>query len=131
MINSKVNGNDHITTLYTKFSKNTSIIFKVHHNLNKFTVSLLYLSLIQPYIDYCNIILVKGHSKNLERLFRNQTKNSSCYYFAKWNAHTNPLFKHLNILIVYDNNKLQTLCLVYKAVNNLLPKHFNKFLMLI
>ena len=32
-----------------------------------------------------------------------------------------------NILTVYDINKLQTLCFVYKAVNILLPKHFNTF----
>ena len=41
--------------------------------------------------------------------------------------HTTPLFKHLNILNVYDINKLQTLFFVYKAVNNLLLKHFNTF----
>ena len=51
--------------------------------------------------------------------------------FTKWNAHTTPLLKHLNILTVYDINKLLTLCFVYKAVNNLLPRHFNTFVILI
>ena len=89
--------------------------FKVRHNLNNDTVLLLYRSFIQPYLDYCNIIWATGHSNNLERLFRKQ-KKSSCYYITKWNAHTIPLFKQLNILTVYDINKLQTLCFVYKQV---------------
>ena len=42
VINSKLNWNDHITTLCTQISKNTGIIFKVRHNLNKITLLLLY-----------------------------------------------------------------------------------------
>ena len=108
-------------------SKKTGIIFKVRHSLNKNTVLLLYRSLIQPYLDYCNIIWATGHSNNLERLFRKQKKALRAITFTKRNAHITPLFKHLNILTVYDINKLQTLCFVYKAVNNLLPRHFNTF----
>ena len=74
VINSKLNWNEHITTLCTKISKNAGIIFKVRHNLNKNTVLLIYCSLIQPYLDYCNIIWATGHSNNLERLFRKQKK---------------------------------------------------------
>ena len=121
MINSKLNWNDHITTLCTQIRKNTGIIFKVRHNLNKNSVLLLYRLLIEPYLDYCNIIWATGHSNNLERLFRKQKKSSSSTTFTKCNAHTTPLFKHLNILTIYNINKLQTLCFVYKAVNNLLP----------
>ena len=80
VINSKLNWNDHITTLCTKISKNITVIFKVRHNLNKNTVLLLYRSLIQLYLDYCNIIWATDHSNNLERLFRKQKKSSSCYY---------------------------------------------------
>ena len=128
MINSKLNWNDHITTLCTKVSRNIGIIFKVRHNLNENTVLLLYCSLIQPYLDYCNFIWATGHSNNLERLIENKEKDLRATTFTKWNAHTTPLFKHLNMLTVYDVNKLQTLCFVYKAVNNLLPRHFNTFL---
>ena len=53
--------------------------------------------------------------------FKKQKKALRAITFTKWNAHTTPLFKHLNILTVYDINKLQILCFVYKAVNNLLP----------
>ena len=68
-----------------------------------------------------------GHSNNLERLFRKQNKALRAITFTKWYPDTTQLFKHLNILTVYDINKLQTLCFVYKAVNNLLPKHFTTF----
>ena len=81
VINSKLNSNAYITTVCTKVSKNTGI-FKVRHNLNSITLLLLYRSLIQLYLDYCNIIWATGHSNNLERLLRKQTKNSSGYYIC-------------------------------------------------
>ena len=83
VINSKLNWNDHITTLCTKISKNTDIIFKVRHNLHKNTVLLLYRSLIQPYLDYCNIIWAKGHSNKLEKLFQKQKKALRAITFTK------------------------------------------------
>ena len=51
--------------------------------------------------------------------------------FAKWNAHTASMFKYLNILTLYDFNKLQTLSFVCMAINNLLLKQFNTFKILI
>ena len=120
---------DHITTVCTKVSKNAGIIVKGRHNINKNTVLLLYHSLIQPYLDYCNIIWATGLvvlAITLKAVSKTK-KALRAITFRKWNAHTNPLFAYLNILIVYDINKLQTLCFVYKAVNNLLPKHFNTF----
>ena len=59
--------------------------------------------------------------------FENQKKAPRAIKITKWNAHTTPPFKHINILTVYDIIKLQTLCFVYKAVNNLRPKHFDTF----
>ena len=44
--------------------------------------------------------------------------------FAKWNAHTNEIFKKLNVLTVHDINKLQTCCFVYRSMHNLLPMSF-------
>ena len=71
------------------------------------------------------MIWATGQSNNLEQLFRKQNKKLYAITFSKWNAHTTPLFKHLNILTVYDINKLQTLCFLYKAVNNLLWNRFS------
>ena len=113
-----------MTTLCTTISKNTGIIFNVRHNLNKNTVLLLYRSLIQPYIDYCTIIWATLRVITLKGCFENKKKALRAITLTKRNEYATPLFKNLNILTVYDINTLQTLCFVYKVVNNLLLKHF-------
>ena len=45
--------------------------------------------------------------------------------FAKWDAHAKPLFKKFGVLTVFDSNKLQTCCFLYKAVNNQLLDRFS------
>ena len=61
-INSKLNWIDHIKTVTNKLSANIGIIFKVRHNLSSSTLLMLYLTLIQPYCEYCNVVLAAGSS---------------------------------------------------------------------
>ena len=131
-----------------------------HYLVNLFnhtqTTATLSEQLIQPYLDYWNIIwatystilrLLQHYLGNLfnhtqttatlsgqqviaitlKGCFENKKKALRAITCTKCNAHTIPLFKHLNISTVYDINILQTLCFVYKAVNNLLHKHLNTF----
>ena len=42
-------------------------------------------------------------------------------------AHVAPLFKQMNVLNVYDINKLQIVCFVYKSMNSLLQHCFANF----
>ena len=86
-----------------KNQQNTGIIFNVSHNLNENTVLLLYRSLIQPYLDYCNMSEQQVIAITWKGCFENKKALPA---ITKWNAHTTPLFKHLKILTVYDINKL-------------------------
>ena len=49
---------------------------------------------------------------------------------SKYNAHTDPLFKQLNILKVSDLYKLSQLKFFYKLSNGKLPKYFDSFQLL-
>jgi hypothetical protein len=129
IINSRLTWNDHIKTVCNKVSKNIGILFKVRYNLTSNTLVMLYRTLIHPYFEYCNIIWAAGSNHSLEYLFRKQKKSLRAISFAKWNAHTKPIFKQFNILTVYDINKLQTCCFVYKALNKLLPERFGNLYM--
>ena len=46
---------------------------------------------------------------------------------SKYNAHTEPLFKQLNLLKISDICKLQEIIFYYKLINNKLPLYFNTF----
>ena len=82
----------------------------------------LYNTLILPYFNYCNIIWAACKSIYRDRLFIQQKKAIRIICLAKWNSHTEPLFLKLNLLIVYNFNKFQTYCFMYKYYYNLLQE---------
>ena len=63
----------------------------------------------------------------LDHLFKKQKKVIRAITFAKWNAHSDPIFEQLKILKLKKINTLQTCYLVYKSLHNLLPSQFRNF----
>ena len=106
-------------------SKSIGIIYRIRHKLSAHSLLMLYRSLIQPYCDYCNIVWGTGHSSSLETLFRKQKRAIRVINYAKWNSHTSPLFRRFKVLSIFDTNKFQTSCFVYKSMNGLLPISLN------
>lgn len=130
IINSHLTWDDHIKTLSNKISKSLGVIYKVRQNLRPNTLLTLYQTLIQPYLDYCNIVWASKSSRDLLNLHRQQKKAIRIITFSKWNAHTKPLFCRLKLLPVFDINKLQILCFTYRALKGLLPNQFNNLYVL-
>jgi len=44
---------------------------------------------------------------------------------SSWRAHTAPTFNKLKVLTLFDINKLQTVCFMFKVFNQQLPNYFN------
>ena len=74
IINDRLNWNDHIKTVCTKVNKNTGVLYRTRENLNTNTLLILYQALIQPYLEYCNIIWSVDDSDFLKKLFIKQKK---------------------------------------------------------
>ena len=88
---------------------------------------MLYHTLVQPYLEYCNIIWAMDSSSStaLARLFVN--KNEPFELFHSLNGMTILhlfLYKY-RILTLYGINKLQTCSFIYKSLNGLLPVAFH------
>ena len=60
----------HIQSITTKISKNIGIIAKSRHSLDRSTLSVLYNSLILPYLQYCTIIWGSSYTTHLHPLLR-------------------------------------------------------------
>ena len=67
VINDRSNWNEHIKPVCTKVSKNTGILYRTRKNLNTNTLLLLYQTLIQPYLEYCNTIWSADDSDFLKK----------------------------------------------------------------
>ena len=81
---------------------------------------MLYNALFLPHLNYG--ILSWGHERN--RIFKLQKKVMRIICLSKYNAHTEPLFKELNILRLAEMHRLQEVKFFHKFVNKKLPSYF-------
>ena len=77
-------------------------------------------SLILPHLQYC--ILSWGFKS--DRIFKLQKSAARIITCSKYNAHTEPLLKTLNLLKIDDIMKTKALKLYYRNKQNELPKYF-------
>ena len=92
------------------------IINELVHNLPLSVLKMLYLTLIQPYFEYCNIVWAVHKSTALNDLIICQKKAIRIITNSKWNTHTKPLFYNTRILPIDKLNDLgymsHVLCIV-------------------
>ena len=87
----------------------------------EFILKILYNSLILPHINYG--ILTWGNK--MKRIHKLQKWAIRTITNSKYNAHTTPLFKKLNLLQARDIFHLSALKLYFKYTHNKLPSYFH------
>ena len=80
--------------------------------------------MVYPYLQYCNIGWDSTYPTNLNRIVTLQKRIIRILNNSKLDAHTDPLFKELQLLKFHDICKLQMGQLVFSWKDNLLPKYF-------
>ena len=84
----------------------------------------LYHTLIEPYLQYYNIVWASQNNIHLQKLFFKQKKAVTILANAKWDAHTQPIFYELNLMTIVSINRFQTFCFMYKVSRGLVPTFF-------
>ena len=102
-MNSSLTWDDHLKMIRRKISKSIGIITKIRRNVPDSTLIMLYHTLVQPYLEYCNFIWATDSSSSiaLVSLFCKQKRAIRVISFSKWNAHTLPIFDKYRILTLY------------------------------
>ena len=127
IINENLTWSDHIHVLLNKTSKNLGIICKLSKSLPFDILHTLYNTLIDPYLQYCNIAWTTVNTSSVDKLFCMQKKAIRIIIGNKWNSHTDNLFKNCNILKLGDINSLQVGCFVYLVINGNMPDSFTNY----
>ena len=110
----------HINKVSKKISQTVGIMTRLKHFLPNYILLTLYNSLVLPYLNYG--LLVWGTASHKLKLL--QKRAIRTINNAKYNAHTEPLFKSLQLLKIGDLWKLQDLKFLYKLKNSQLPTYF-------
>ena len=115
--------NNHVMQVTNKIARTIGMM----HNLKKILplniLRILYISLILPHLNY-GILAWGRQTKQLDII---HTKDIRTLTGSNYNAHTEPLFKKMELLKVSDICKLQEIKLYYKLVNKQLPIYFDTF----
>ena len=118
-LNENLNWKSHIDKISNKISRSIGILNRLKRCLPIKPKLLIYSSLILPYLNFG--ILAWGYK--CERIIKLQKKVVRIISISKYNAHTEPIFKTLNLLKVTDILKLQELKLYYKFKQGSLPDY--------
>jgi hypothetical protein len=122
MLNENMTWTDHINKIANKISRSLGILNRLKHFLPMKTKILIYSSLILSHLNFG--ILAWGYKCN--RIVKLQKKAIRILSISKYNAHTEPLFKKLNLLKVEDILKLHELKFYYKYKHERLPHYLQQ-----
>lgn len=110
----------HVSKICNKISKAIGILKRLRHYLPSHVLLLIYNSLIMPHLSYCTL----AWGFTCGRIFNLQKKAIRLVHLAKYNAHTDPLFKLSRCLKLPDIFNLKGLQFFYKYKSNTLPSYF-------
>ena len=119
-LNKQLNWNDHINSVANKISSTVGVLNKLKKFLPTNILKQIYSSLILPRLYYCNLIW--GYKP--KRISNIQKRAIRIICKQKYNAHTEPLFKKLNMLTVEDIHISKKLSFYYQFENDKLPAYF-------
>ena len=114
--------NTHIDIVASKTSKCLGIISKIRHLVPWHLTRMLYLTLAEPYMNYCNIVWCRSEKTNkLDKIHKIQKKYCRLITFSSFTASWKPLFLQLKLLNIYNIYKYQLVIYMYKVLNHLIP----------
>lgn len=118
LIDSQITWKNHIQYIRSKLCKIKGILCKIKQNLTKEARKTIYYSLMYPYLQYCNIAWGSAQNAIINPLVIIQKKTVRLLDDADYYAHTNPIFKELQIMKLDDIYKAESLKFVYDCINS-------------
>ena len=122
-VDTNLNWKKHTEKVANRCSKKIGVLNRLKYVLPLCIKSMLYNTLILPHITYG--IMVWGYQRN--RLNKIQKKDIRIITSNKYNSHTEPLLKQLNMLKLEDLLKLQQLKFYFKFNEGSLPVYLQNW----
>ena len=122
---SQLNFNYHTNLIASKLSKTLFILRNSKNFLTSKALKSIYYSLFHSHLIYCLPIWSCTSQQNLLKIFKLQKSALRIISHSKYNAHTEPIFKSLNILPLESLVRFFNLQLMQHYHQGFLPSSFN------
>ncbi len=126
-IDPNLNFKFHINYIKNKLSKSLFAMRTAKNTLNTESLKMLYFAIFHSHLLYANIIWSCTDKTTINNLFKLQKSAIRILDGAKYNQHTEPIFKKHNILPLPDLIDYSKLQFIHRYKFNLLPSSFNNF----
>ena len=117
IIDDKLKFNLHINEINNKISKNIGVIYKLRQYIQTSTLVNVYRSIIECYLNYCNIIFGNSFETHVSPLFISQKKVLRIMTYHPPLAHSNQIFLDLKLLKVCDLYKYNLGIYMWKNID--------------
>ena len=122
-INHNLNCNNYIHSISFEVSKIAGILHKLKNEFPTSILKSIYNTLILPHLNYC-VLCWKSQTNRIHLLQKRAIRNINN---ANYRAHSEPIFKSLNLLKINDISYLSILKFYSKLINANLPHNFDSF----
>ena len=123
-----LNWKSNLTHVRNKISKNIGILYKLRHLVDEKSLTQLYFSYINSYINYGNCTWGSTNKTSLKPIYIKQKQAARAIFFKDRYTHANPLLKKMNALDVYQINIFKHLCFMFNYIHDVTPATFkNRF----
>ena len=122
-VDQNLNWKKHIETKCSQTVKVAAILSRLKHLLPLPILRTIYNSLLLPHLSYGILAWGSTNSQEINRLKIIQKRAIRQICNAKFNSHTEPLFKKLNLLKLHDIFNVNSAKLYAKVVENSLPTY--------
>ena len=120
-LNTNLTWKDHLNIVSRKLSRAIGILNSLKYSFPIHILITIYNTLILSHLNYCLL----SWGANSDSLFGLQKKAVRVITLNHYKAHTDPIFKTIQLLKLKDLYKLKILKLYYNMINNKLPaEHF-------
>ena len=120
----------HIANVARKISKSIGVIYKSSFCLPVTSLRTLYYSLVYPYLVYCASVWASTYPTNLNRLVLLQKKIIRIISKMPFDAHTDPIFKSLQIMKLSEIYFFQVGKFMFSYKIGLLPNAFKEMFLM-
>ena len=124
-----LSGNTHCSELSKKLNRANGMLAKARHYVPDLELKNIYHAIFSSHIMYGSQVWTTKLISVTEKIYRLQKAAMRIMTFSEFRAHSEPLFKKLEILKFQDSIVVNNCSFVYDYLNNKLPRSFiNTFL---
>jgi hypothetical protein len=120
----------HLSNINSKISRALFAIKQIKFSLPKYSLRILYFSLIHPHLTYGILAWGNASANLLNKTSILQKRALRAIHNKKYNSHTDPLFKQCGILKLSHTYQQEVMLFMYDYTHDKLPRSFQNTYMI-